>query len=146
MGTFTPPPPDLLTHLLLWWKIFPLVSGLSVTVPEWKCGIFSYYVGLLLGNDRLYFLVRAVFEVCSFRKRPVYCIGSNITSLCGVVRFATCLTGWVESSRFSVKFIIAGARVVCVNVDTPSIILVAFNLLSVRHSVHLSFIKWFQTM
>ena len=31
------------------------------------------------------------------RKWPVCCIGSNITSLCGVVRFATCLTGWTNS-------------------------------------------------
>ena len=27
----------------------------------------------------------------------VCCIGSNITSLCGVVHFATCVTGWIKS-------------------------------------------------
>ena len=30
-------------------------------------------------------------------KWPVCCIGSNITSLCGVVRLATCLRGWINS-------------------------------------------------
>ena len=79
-------------------------------------------------------------------KWPVYCIGSKITFLCGVRRFATCLTGWVDSSRFSVKFILFGARVVCVTVDISGIILVAFNLLFVRHSVHLSLIRIFQTV
>ena len=52
----------------------------------------------------------------------VCCIGSNVTSLCGVVRFATCLTGRVESSRISVNFVINGVRVVCVTVDISSII------------------------
>ena len=78
-------------------------------------------------------------------KWPVYCIGSNITSLCGVVRFATCLTGKVESSRFSANFVIVGVRVVCVTVEFSSIIWIAFNLLFVSHSVHLSFIRMFQT-
>ena len=55
-------------------------------------------------------------------KWPVCYIGSNVTSLCGVVRFATCLTGRVESSRFSVSFVIVGVRVVCVTVDNFSII------------------------
>ena len=50
-------------------------------------------------------------------KWPVCCIGSNLTSLCGVVHFATCLTKRVESSRFSVNFAIVGVRVVCVTVD-----------------------------
>ena len=79
-------------------------------------------------------------------KWPVCCIGSNVTSLCGVVRFATCLAGRVESSRFSVKFVIVGVRVVCVTVDISSIIWVAFKFLFVRHSVHLSFIRVFQTV
>ena len=55
-------------------------------------------------------------------KWPVCCIGSNVTSLCGVVRFAPCLTGRLESSRFSVNFVIAGVRVVCVTVDISSTI------------------------
>ena len=79
-------------------------------------------------------------------KWPVCCTGSNITSLCQVVRFATCLTGRVESSRFSVNFVIVAVRVVCVTVDISSIILVSFNLLFVHHSVHLSFIRIFQTV
>ena len=77
---------------------------------------------------------------------PVCCIGSNVTSLCGVVRFATCLTGRVESSRFSVIFVIVGVRVVCVTIDISSIIWVAVNLLFLHHSVHLSFIKILQTV
>ena len=76
----------------------------------------------------------------------VCCIGSNVKSLCGVVRFATCLTCRVESSIFSVNFVIVGFRVVCVTVDISSILWVAFNLLFVRHSVHLSFIRIFQTV
>ena len=79
-------------------------------------------------------------------KWPLRCIGSNVTSLCGVVRVATCLTGRVESSRFSVSFVVAGVKVVCVTVDFSSIIWVAFNLLFVRHSVQLSFIRIFQTV
>ena len=79
-------------------------------------------------------------------KWPVCCIGSNVTSLCGVVRFATCLTGRVESSRFSVIFVIVGVRVVCVTAVFSIIIWVACNLLFVRHSVHLSFIRIFQTV
>ena len=79
-------------------------------------------------------------------KWPVCCVGSNVTSLCGVARFATCLTGSVGSSRFSVNFVIVWVRVVCVTVDISSIIWVAFNLLFVCHSVHLSFIRMFQTV
>ena len=55
-------------------------------------------------------------------KWPVCCIGSNITSLCGVVCFATCFTGRVESSRFSANFVIFVVRVVCVTVDNSGII------------------------
>ena len=76
-------------------------------------------------------------------KRPVSCIGSNVTSLCGVVRFATCLSGRVESSRFSVIFVIFGVRIVCVTADNSSILRVACILLFVRHRVHLSFIRIF---
>ena len=61
-------------------------------------------------------------------KWPVCCIGSNVTSLCGVVRFATCLAGTVKSSRFSVNCVIVGVRIDCVTVDISSIIWVAFNL------------------
>ena len=35
-------------------------------------------------------------------KWHVCCIGSNLTSLCGMVRFATALTGWINSFWFSV--------------------------------------------
>ena len=35
-------------------------------------------------------------------KWPVCCTGSNLTSLCGVVRFATCPTGCINSFWFSV--------------------------------------------
>ena len=35
-------------------------------------------------------------------KWPVCCIGCNLTSLCGVVRFATCLRGWIN--RFWLTF------------------------------------------
>ena len=76
----------------------------------------------------------------------VYCIGSNITSLYGVVLFATCLTGWVDTSRFSVIFVIFGPKVVCVTVDFSSKLFVAFNLLFLRRSVHLSFIRIFQAV
>ena len=69
-------------------------------------------------------------------KRPVYCIGSTITSLCGVFHFAPCLRGWADSSGFFVIFVIVRVRVVCVTLDITGIILVAFNLLFVRHSVH----------
>ena len=78
-------------------------------------------------------------------KCPVCCIGSNIISLCGVVHFATCLTGREEKSRFSVNLVTVGVRVFCVTVFS-SIILVAFNLLFLRHSVHLSFIRIFPTV
>ena len=79
-------------------------------------------------------------------KGPIWYIGSNVTSLCGLVRFATFLTGRVESSRVSVNFVVVGVRVVCVTVDISIIIWVAFSLLFVRHSVHLSFIRIFQTV
>ena len=78
-------------------------------------------------------------------KWPACWIGSDVTSLRGVVHFATCLTGRLESSRFSVNFVIVGVRVVCVTVIS-SIIWVAFNLLFVRHSVELSLIRIFQTV
>ena len=79
-------------------------------------------------------------------KWPVCCIGSNVTSLCGVVRFATRLTGRVESSRVSVNFVVVEVRVACVTVDISSVIWVAFNLLFVRQSVHLRFIRIIQTV
>ena len=41
-------------------------------------------------------------------KGPVCCVGSNVTSLCGMVRFATCLTGRVGSSRVSAIFVVVG--------------------------------------
>ena len=46
--------------------------------------------------------VLLMMSTLSFRsalagKWPFRCIGSNITSLCGVVPFATCLTGWINS-------------------------------------------------
>ena len=79
-------------------------------------------------------------------KWHVYCIGSTITSLCGVVLFATCLTSCVDSSRFSVTFVSVGVAVVCVTVDSSGIIFFALKLLFVRHSAHLSFIRIFQTV
>ena len=90
--------------------------------------------------------MRPLLEVVLPGKGPVCCIGSNVTSLCGMVRFATCLRGRVENSRVSVNFVVVGVGVVCVTVDISSIIWVAFNLLFVRHSVHLSFIRIFQTV
>ena len=77
---------------------------------------------------------------------PVYCIGSNKTSPWRVLRFATCLTKWVDSSWFSAIFVFVWARVVGVIVDFSGIIFLAFNLLFVRHSVHLSFVRIFQTV
>ena len=94
-----------------------------------------------------YTVVCVLFLKCVLpRKWLVCCINSNVTSLCEVVRFATCLLGRVEGSRFSVNFVIVDIRVVCVTVGTSSIIWVAFNLLFVRHSVHLSFTRIFQAV
>ena len=52
------------------------------------------------------FWVQSVVPVCFFGKWLVCCLESNIISLCGVVRFATCLTVRLDSLHFSVFFVV----------------------------------------
>ena len=92
------------------------------------------------------------------RKWPVCCIGSNITSLCGMVRFATCLTGRLNSFwlRFSsvtvfevVVVIIIGVvvwdRVIGVTVYISRILLSIFSLFSLffQQAALISVMSWF---
>ena len=78
-------------------------------------------------------------------KWPVCCIGSNITSVCGVVRFATCLAGWINSfwlpfcyvAVFVVVVVIVNivdvavwVRVIGVTVFVSRIFLINFSLFS----------------
>ena len=44
------------------------------------------------------------------------CIGSKITFLCGVLCFATCLTGWVNSFWLSFSYVIVSVIVVFVDI------------------------------
>ena len=71
-------------------------------------------------------------------KWPVCCIGSNITSLCGVVRLATCLRGWINSFWLpycialfvvDVVLIVVWDRVIGVTVSVSRIILSFFSLI-----------------
>ena len=50
------------------------------------------------------------------RKWPLCCIGSNITSVCGVVRFATCLARWINSFWLSFSFVTVFVVVSVVNI------------------------------
>ena len=70
----------------------------------------------------------------------VGCIGSNVTFLCGVVCFSTCLTGWVDSfwlpfSSIAVFVIIVAdiavrVRGIGVTVFVSGFILIVFSLFS----------------
>ena len=94
-------------------------------------------------------------------KWPVCCIGSNITSLCGVVRFATCLTGRMNSFwlRFSsvtvcevVVVIIIGVVVwdivIGVTVFVSRIILIIFSFFSLffQQATLISLMPWFSAV
>ena len=69
------------------------------------------------------------------RKRPICCIGSNITSLCGVVCFVTCLAGWTNSFWLSVcsntVLIVIAAITIFGNKVVGASAFVSRNLLSV---------------
>ena len=79
------------------------------------------------------------FRFAFLKKWPVCCIGSNITTLCGVVHFATCLTGWINSfwsfvcsniafTVIVVIIVVVGKRVVVASVFVSRIILSASSL------------------
>ena len=92
-------------------------------------------------------------------KWPVCCIGSNITSLCGVVRFATCLAGWINSFWLPFSYvtvfvvvvvivIIVWVRVIGVTVFISRSILIIFSLLLVffQQAALISVMSWFFTV
>ena len=84
------------------------VSGLSHAVPEWRRDVLSLKREPQPWHFRLYWSVCLVVDLILFHcfflmRRSVCCIGSKITFPCGIVRFATRLTAWVDSSWFSVK-------------------------------------------
>ena len=91
------------------------------------------------------------------RRWPVCCIGSNIAPLCGIVRFVTCLAGWINSFRLSfssftvfvvVVVIIVWVRVIGVTVFVSRSILSIFSLLSLffQQATLISVIPWFFTV
>ena len=91
-------------------------------------------------------------------KWPVCCIGSNITSLCGVVRLATCLRGWINSFWFPFSFVtvfvvdvviivgfVVWDRVIGVTVSISRNILSIFSLFSLffQQSTLIPVMSWF---
>ena len=92
-------------------------------------------------------------------KWPVCCIGSNITSVCGVVRFATCLAGWINSFWLSFSFVTVFVVVSVVNITVrvrgiggtvfvSGIILIIFGLFSLffQQATLISVMSWFFTV
>ena len=107
----------------------------------------------------------ALLMICtlSFRfvlpgKWPFCCIGSNITTLCGVVRFATCLTGWINSfwlSFCSITVFVVFVLIILViwnrvhgaTVFVAKNSLCAFNLLFlVQQGTLISILSWFSAV
>ena len=104
--------------------------------------------------------VLLMMSTLSFRfalpgKWPVCCIGSNVMSLCGVVRFATCLTAWMNSFPlsfcsitvfivFAVIIVVVENRVLGATVFVARISLCGFNLLFlVQQGTLISIMSWF---
>ena len=94
-------------------------------------------------------------------KWPVCCIGSNITALCGVVHFATCLTGRINSFwfRFSsvtvlevvvvfIVSVVAWDIVIGVNVFVSRNLLIIFSFFSLffQQATLISIMPWFSTV
>ena len=119
------------------------------------------------GQDTTSYTVLCVLlmmSTLSFRfalpgKWPVCCIGSNITSVCGVVRFATCLAGWINSFWLSFSFVTVFVVVSVVNITVrvrgigvtvfvSRIILIIFSLFSLffQQSILISVMPWFFTV
>ena len=79
------------------------VYFLSIPAPEGSSDMFVRSLGCNL--DTVSYKVLCVLllsSILSFRfalpgKWRDFCIGSNITFLCGMVRFTTCFTAWVSS-------------------------------------------------
>ena len=116
------------------------------------------------GQDTTSYTVLCVLLMMSIRfappgKWPFCCIGSNITYFCGVVRFATCLTAWINSfwlpfssdTVFVVVVIIVNivwVRVIGVTVFVSKIILSNFSLFSLffPQATLISLLSWFFTV
>ena len=94
-------------------------------------------------------------------KGPVCCIGSNITSLCGVVRLATCLRGWINSFWLPFSFVtvfvvdvvitvgfVVWDRVIGVTVSISRINLSVFSLFSLffQQATLIPVMPWFFTV
>ena len=103
--------------------------------------------------------------ILSFRsslpgRRSICCIGSIITFLCGMVSLATCLTGWVNSSRLSFgsvtdSVVVVGivhfavrVRGIGITVFVSRIILIIFSLFSqcFQQSALIFIMSWFFTV
>ena len=108
--------------------------------------------------------VLLMMSTLSFRfalpgKWPVCCVGSNITSVCGVVRFATCLAGWINSFWLSFSFVTVFVVVSVVNITVrvrgiggtvfvSGIILIIFGFFSMffQQATLISVMSWFFTV
>ena len=130
----------------------------------------AFLVNMLgCGQDTTSYTVLCVLlmlSTLSFRfalpgKWPVCCIGSNITSVCRVVLFATCLAGWINSFWLSfssvtvfvvVVVIIVGVvawdRVIDVTVFGSRKILIVFSFFSLffQQATLISIVPWFSTV
>ena len=119
------------------------------------------------GQDTTSYTVLCVLlmmSTLSFRfalpgKWPVCCIGSNITSVCGVVCFATCLAGWINNFWLSFSFVTVFVVVSVVNITVrvrgigctvfvSGIILIVFSLFSLffQQATLISVMSWFFTV
>ena len=74
-----------------------MVSGLSLTIQSADVVFLVKILGC--GPDTTGHTVLCVLllRFALPGKWSVYCIGSNITSLHGVIRFGKCLTAWINS-------------------------------------------------
>ena len=119
------------------------------------------------GQDTTSYTVLCVLlmmSTLSFRfalpgKWPVCCIGFNITSVCGVVRFATCLAEWINSFWLSFSlvtvFVVVSVGNITVRVRgiggtvfVSGIILNIFGLFSLffQQATLISVMSWFFTV
>ena len=100
-----------------------VVSGLSPGALEWRRGFSGLKFGLQLEHCHLnwsgiFFVGLILLSIGPSvpGRRSTNCVCSRDTFLCGMLSFFTCLTGWVDKSKFSVFLIICNVGLVIVRI------------------------------
>ena len=151
-----------MTGIFFWWS--------PVCHSQFRSEDVAFLVKILgCGPDTTSYTVLCVllemstlfFRFSLSEKWPVCCLGSNITSLCGVVRFARCLTGRMDSFwlRFSsvtvfevvvviIIDVVVWDIVIGVTVFLSRIIFIIFSFFSLffQQATLISIMPWFSAV